>query len=51
MEEKLIKMLKEKGIKNIKSVLHSFKVLEDVAFNNNIDIKQLFSMYEISTWY
>jgi len=48
--EKLIKMLKEKGIKSkeIKNILHAFMILENVAFDLNIQVEEFFAMYKIN---
>ena len=49
-EIEFIKELKESGIKSKdhKRLIHLFAIIEDVAFENNTDAKQIIAMYNLA---
>ena len=49
-EIEFIKELKDSGIKSKdhKRLIHSFAIIEDAAYENNTDAKQIIAMYELA---
>ena len=49
-EAEFIKELRESGIKvkDFKRLIHSFTVIEDAAYNNNTDAREIIAIYKLA---